>query len=271
MAKTLSYPVIVGILKQQQETVGIIDEYIQRILSDSNIKSNYHADLVMQHIFVNIRNSYQDSIFISQGLINNHPYYLSTALYHTQRVGQEFLIDLAYVMSDLKHKSGYEYLRYLKFLVGKETKESGKTLPEDIYNEIFPPDLDLEPKSPSQWSHTNPKGKIEQGLKLYKIELPHYAEGRAELHSRLSSAAHGNSNTDYMLRRTPEENLPKLRADLTSSIGFFDILLRSALECYIELYLGRNKDYREIIKSVFPNHYSQIRDFQIQIKDSYGK
>ena len=83
MAKTLSYPVIVGILKQQQETVGIIDEYIQRILSDSNIKSNYHADLVMQHIFVNIRNSYQDSIFISQGLINNHPYYLSTALYHT--------------------------------------------------------------------------------------------------------------------------------------------------------------------------------------------
>lgn len=251
MAKKLSYPMIVGILKQQQETVDIIDEYTQRRLSDFNINSNWRADLVMQHIFVNIRNSYQDGIFISQGLVDTPRYYMSTALYHAQRVGQEFLIDLAYIMSDLKHKSGYEYLRYLKFLVGKETKESGKTIPESIYNEIFPPELDLESKSSSQWSHTNPKEKIKQGLKLYKIELPHYAEGRAELHSRLSSAAHGNPNTDHILRRTPEENLPKLRADLTSSTGFFDILLRSALESYIKLYLGRNKDYKEMVESIF--------------------
>ena len=66
MAKTLSYTEISEFLKQQQETVGIIDEYIQRTLIDLDTKSiqhtlyDYCADLVMQHIFVNIRNSYQD-------------------------------------------------------------------------------------------------------------------------------------------------------------------------------------------------------------------
>ena len=260
MAKTLSHTEISEFLKQQQETVGIIDEYVQRTLIDLDqhalidlkLKSNYYdyyADLVMQHIFVNIRNSYQDGIFISQGSIGNTPYYVSTALAHAQRVGQEFLIDLAYIMRDKKNKSGHEHLRYLKFMVDKETKELGKDyIPEAVYNEIF--NLNLEPKSSSQWSHTNPKDKFKQGLKFYRIELPEFADYRFDFHSYSSSAAHGNLNTTYMLKQTPEENLSKLRADLTLSIGFFNVLLESALECYVKLYLGRNKDYKELGDSI---------------------
>ena len=105
-----------GTLKLQQETVSIIDEYIQSILLDFNYSTNHsiYADFVMQHIFLNIRNSYQDGIFISQGLIKNAPYYVSTSLSHALRSAQEFLVDLAYIVRDIKNRSGYEYLRYLK-------------------------------------------------------------------------------------------------------------------------------------------------------------
>lgn len=251
MAKKLSLENIAEVLKQQQRVVGITDEYIQPILSDINIKSNFYADLVMQHIFVNIRNSYQDGIFISQGLMNNTPYYISTALSHALRVGREFLIDLAYLVRDKKNKSGYEYLRYLKFMVDKETKELGKSsIPEAIYN---PTKLDLEPKFPTQWSHTGRDDKIEQGLNFYKIELPDSAYYGSKVHSYLSSAAHGNPSTNYMLKLTPEESLWKLRADLTSSIKFFSMLLESALKCYFHLYLGQYKNYREIVESMNSN------------------
>ena len=90
----------------------------------------------MVHIFVNIRNSYQDGVFISQGLINSTRYYVSTSLSHAQRTAQEFLIDLAYIMSDLEHKSGYEYLRYLKFIVDKEEKNK-KIVPKANTRKCF--------------------------------------------------------------------------------------------------------------------------------------
>ena len=255
MAKTLSYPMIVGILKQQQETVSIVDKYIQSVQLSSTTP-NCYANFVMRHMFVSIRNSYQDGIFISQGLISSSRYYISTALSHANRTAQEFLVDLAYIMSDYKHKSGHEYLRYLKFVIDKEikvAKELGEnTITEDQYNEMFPPDLDLEPKSPSQWSHTNPRVRIKEGLELYKIEPPHFADFRFRFHSALSSTAHGNDSTTYTLIRTPEENLPKLESDLTASIAHFQVVLLSALKCYIKLYLGRNKDYREIVQLCFP-------------------
>lgn len=168
----------------------------------------------MQHIFVNIRNSYQDGIFISQGLMNSSQYYISTALSHANRIAQELLIDLAYIMSDRKNKSGHEYLRYLKYITDKEikvSKELGeKTFNENQYNAMFPPKLDLKSKSGSQWSDTHPKDKIEQGLKLYKIEPPQFADFRFGFHSNLSATAHGNDHTIYTFMQTPEENLPKL-------------------------------------------------------------
>ena len=136
---------------------------------------------------------------------------------------------------------------------------------------MFPPNLNLEPKSSSQWSHTNPKNKMKEGLEFYKIEFRHFTDFRSNFHSQLSSTAHGNENTIYTFLRTPEENLPKLIADLRVSIAHFDATLVSALECYIRLYLGRNKNSKQIIKSMFPDHYSRFHDFQAQIRESYGK
>ena len=277
MATTLTLEKIQGTFNLQQKTVSIIDEYIQSILSDTNYSTNHnsYADSVMQHIFLNIRNSYQDGVFISQGLINNAPYYVSTSLSHALRSAQEFLVDLAYIMSDLKNKKGNEYLRYLKFILTIENEELQRlgldnTSTENQLKKIFPPDLDL-PKRSGQWTDTSRKDKIKEGLKVYKIEFPHFADFRSEFHSRLSSTAHGNKNTIYTFLRTPEENRLKLEIDLTLSAGQFDITLLSALECYIKLYLGQNKDYREIIKSIFPCQYLQFHNFQGQIKDSYGK
>ena len=157
-------------------------------------------------------------------------------------------------MSDLKNKLGHEYLRYLKYIIDKEikvSKELGeKTFTENQYNGMFRPKLDLKPKSGSQWSDTHPKDKIEQGLKLYKIEPPHFADFRFGFHSNLSATAHGNDHTIYTFMQTPEENHPKLKADLTVSIAHFEVVLESALKCYIHLYLGRNKDCREIVESM---------------------
>ena len=252
MATIFSHTEIPKILQQQQETVGIVDKYIQSVQLSSTIP-NFYADYVMRHLFVNIRNSYQDGIFLSQGLINNTPYYVSAALSHAQRTAQESLIDLAYIMSNLKHMQGHEYLRYLKFIVDKHAKLSGKnSFTKDRYNEIFPPNLNLKPKSSTQWSHIHPKDKIEKGLKLYKIERPDFADFRYEFHSDLSSTAHGNDNTIHILMQTPEENRPKLEADFQLSIPYFDAALESGLKCYVKFYLGRNKDYEEIVKSMFP-------------------
>ncbi len=194
---------ISGTLDLQQKTVSIVDEYIQSILSDSNYSTNHdsYADFVMQHIFVNIRNSYQDGIFISQGLINNIPYYVSTSLFHALRSAQEFLVDLAYIMSDLKNKKGNEYLRYLKFILTMERKENKRlgldnTYVENLLKRNFPPNLQL-PKRETQWTDTSRKGKIENGLKFYKIELPHFMDFRSKFHSQWSSTAHGNKDTIY--------------------------------------------------------------------------
>ena len=64
MEKTLSLENTAQFLNEQQETVGIIDEYIQPILLKPNslANHNHYPDFVMQHIFVNIRNSYQDGV-----------------------------------------------------------------------------------------------------------------------------------------------------------------------------------------------------------------
>lgn len=251
--RILSHTEISQFLKEQQETVEIIDKYIQRtpLSTENTTQSTFYANFVMQHIFVNIRISYQDGIFISQGVINNTPYYISTTLAHALRSAQESLIDLAYIMSDLKHKKGNEYLRYLKFIVDRDFELWGKqTLSKDRYNEMFPPELNLKRKSKTEWSHTSRKDKIEKGLKFYKIETSHFADFRSEFHSKLSSTSHGNENTIYTFMRTPEENRPKLEADLTISIAHFDTTLESALKCYVSLYLGRNKDYRELAKPI---------------------
>ena len=253
MTIQLSLTEISQFLKQQQETVGVVDEFIQRtpLSTENTTQSKFYANFVMRHIFVNIRNSYQDGIFISQGIINNTPYYISTTLSHALRSAQECLIDLAYIMRDIKNKSGYEYLRYLKFIVDRETELGGKqTVSKDQYNEMFPSKLNLKRKSKTEWSHTSRKEKIKKGLKLYKIESPNLADFRSEFHKTLSSIAHGNETTFYTFMRTPEENLPKLQADFTLSIGLFDTTLESALKCYVSLYLGRNKDYRELAKPI---------------------
>ena len=95
-------------LNEQQEMVHIIDQDIKPILLDhheNRDNPNFYPDFVMHHLFVNIRNSYQDGIQINQGLINTHLYYISTALAHARRSMQEFLIDLAYIMSDIKHNA----------------------------------------------------------------------------------------------------------------------------------------------------------------------
>ena len=251
--KILSLTEISEVLNEQQEVVGIIGKYIQPILIES---TDRHADLAMQHIFLNIRNSYQDGIFISQGLINNRQYYMSPALAHAQRAAQEFLIDLAYIMRDIKNKKGNKYDRYLKFILTMESEElkrqgTDNTDIENLIKKIFPPDLEL-PKRGGQWTDTSRKDKIEQGLKFYKIEPDHFADFRFDFHSDLSSTAHGNADTISAFTRTPEENLPKLKANLTVSTAHFEVVLESALICYIQLYLGRNKDCEEIINSMFP-------------------
>ena len=250
--KRLTEAEISQFLKEQQETVNIVDEYIQPILLGSD--NSYYIDFVMQHIFLNIRNSYQDGIVLSQKLMKNDPYYISTALAHAQRMAQEFLIDLAYVMSDFKHKSGNEYLRYLKFILTMESKEYKRlgfdnTSIENLLKNNFPSDLKL-PKRETQWTDTSREVKKERGLKLYKIESPDFADYRVEHHKGLSSTAHGNENNIYTFMQTPEENLRKLRADLTLSIGYFDVTFESALKCYFQMYLGRNKDYRDLAKPI---------------------
>lgn len=248
------------ILNEQQEMVYIIDQYIKPILLDHQrgSGSNIYRDFVMHHLFVNIRNSYQDGIHISQGLINTQPYYISTALAHARRSIQDFLIDLAYIMSDIKHARGNEYLRYLKYMLtmeGEENKRLGRdnTANADLIKKIIPPDLE-SPKRKTQWTDTSRKDKIQKGLKKYKIELfdnpKSYPNHRLEFHSHFSSTAHGNNNTIYTLLRTNKENFPKLEADLTISIFSFDIDLESALKCYIKLYLGQNTLYKEIVKSI---------------------
>ena len=93
--KRLTEAEISQFLKEQQEVVDIVDDYIQPILLDTD--NSYYIDFAMQHIFVNIRNSYQDGIVLSHQFMKNDPYYVSTALAHAQRMAQEFLIDLAYI------------------------------------------------------------------------------------------------------------------------------------------------------------------------------
>ncbi len=87
---------------------------------------------------------------------------------------------------------------------------------------------------------------------------PTKAEFRFDFHLDLSSAAHGNPNTFHTFIRTPEENLSQLEADFTVSIAHFDATLESALKCYVMLYLGRNKDYRNIFKSMFPDKEGSV-------------
>ena len=246
MATKLTLETISDVLQQQQQIVGVVDKYIQSVVLNS------YADFVMRHLFVNIRNSYQDGIFLSQGLINQTPYYPSGTLSHALRSAQESLIDLAYIMADFKRRRGDEYLRYLKFIIDKEAKLLGKNfLTKDRYNEIFPPELGLPLNTGSQWSDTDPKEKIKKGLKLYKIECPDFADFRFGFHKILSSIAHGNNNTIDVLAQHPEENLCALIAGFRVSIPHFDITLKSALKCYVQLYLVRNKDYKEMDKSMF--------------------
>lgn len=252
---------IAQILNEQQDMVYIIDQHIKPILLDHNENRdnpNFYPDFVMHHLFVNIRNSYQDGIFVGQGLMSTPPYYISTALAHARRSMQDFLIDLAYIMSDIRHTRGNEYLRYLKYMFTTESEEKKRlgldnTSTENLSKKIFPPDLEL-PKRKSQWTDTSRKDKIQKGLKKYKIELfdnpKSYPSHRLEFHSNLSSTAHGNDNTIYTLLRTKEENLPKLEADLTISAFSFDIDLKSALKCYFIYYLGQNNLYRKIVKSM---------------------
>ena len=254
-----SHTYISQILKEQQETIGVVDQYIQPILLYPNDMTDSHnyADFAMQHIFLNIRNSYQDGIFLSEGLLENNPYYISTALAHAQRAAQEFLIDLAYIMRDIKNKKGNEYLRYLKFILTVESKEkkrlgSDNTSNEDLIKKIFPPDLEL-PKRGSQWTDTSREDKIEKGLKFYKIEPSHFADYRLDFHLFSSSAAHGNPSTIYTFTRTPEENRSELEAGLSISILQFEKTLESALKCYIHFYLGRNNDCKNIINSLIHN------------------
>lgn len=252
---------IAQFLNEQQEMVYIIDQYIKPMLLDHHENRDdpdFYPDFVMHHLFVNIRNSYQDGIFVSQGLMSNPPYYISTALAHARRSTQEFLIDLAYIMSDIKHTQGNEYLRYLKYMLTTESEENKRlgldnTSVENLIKKIIPHDLKL-PKRESQWTDTSRKDKIQKGLKKYKVELfddpKSYPSHRLEFHSNLSSAAHGNDNTIHTLTRTKEENLPELEADLTISAFSFDIDLKSALKCYFIYYLGQNNLYRKIVKSM---------------------
>ena len=241
--------------------VHIIDQYIKPILLNhqENSDSNTYRDFVMHHLFVNIRNSYQDGIQISQGLINTHLYYISTALAHARRSMQEFLIDLAYIMSDIKHNRGNEYLCYLKYMLTKSKEDNERdgrdnTSTESLIEKIIPHDLELPKKRKSQWTDTSRKDKIKKGLKKYKIESfdnpQNYPSHRLKFYSDLSSTAHGNENTIYTLMRTNKENLPKLEADLTISAFSFDIDLESALKCYFIYYLGQNNLYKEIVKSL---------------------
>ena len=83
--KILSHTEISETLKKQQETVGIVDQYIRctPLCTKNTPKSEFYANFVMQHIFVNIRNSYQDGIVLSQGLINSSSI-MYPQRYHTQ-------------------------------------------------------------------------------------------------------------------------------------------------------------------------------------------
>ena len=252
MATHLTLETISDVLQQQQAIVDVVDKHIRSVKLSPTIPK-FYADFVMQHLFMNIRDSYQDGIFLSQGLKNKTPYYLSGALSHALRSAQESLTDLAYIMADFKHRQGNEYLRYLKFLIDKESKILGRDfLTKDGYNKIFPPELGFPLNTGSQWSKTSPQDKMEQGLKLYKIEHPDFVDFRFGSHNIFSSIAHGNNNSTIdMLAQTPEENLRFLIAGFQVTIPHLDTTLKSALKCYIQLYLGRNKDYEEMVKSMF--------------------
>ena len=146
---------------------------------------------------------------------------------------------------------------YLKFILTIENEENKRlglnnTSTKNLLKNFFPPDLKL-PKRGGQWTDTSRKDKIQKGLKFYKIETDHFADYRFDFHLSSSSTAHGNDNTIYTFTRTPEENLPKLEADLSISILQFEKTLESALKCYIHLYLGRNNDCKNIINSMVCN------------------
>lgn len=259
MPRIYSVIEISDFLEQQQETVHTVDKYTQPIISNFhehqnlNNNPNYCADFVMHHIFTNIRNIYQDSIFISQGLIKAKPYYISTSLYFAQRESQDFLIDLAYIIRDRKNKQGDEYLHYLTFILHREIGlETIAQESKDFYDRFLSNITHQKPNNRNFWSTIDNKNKIKEGLEFYKIELPILTDYRGSIRRNLSSAAHGNRVSFFTLTRTHEENVSSLEIELTASVSFFHLVMRSAIECYFRLYLNKQKEYKEIISVMFP-------------------
>ena len=264
MAKIYSLTEITEFLECQQENVAIVDKYTQPILSKFKNKipindRNRLADFVMQHIFTNVRNIYQDSIFISQGLLQAKPYYISTSLSYTQREAQDFLIDLAYIMSDKKHNQGDEYLHYLLFIIDQERKEHEnlglKTLAKEakkLYDNLLSNNTHITPRKGSFWSDISPKERMKKGLELYRIEPPHFTGYRHSIRHNLSSTAHGNNNTIFTFTDTDQENIQRLETTLAHSVPFFEVVMRSAIKCYFLLYLNKQKEFDEIFSSIYP-------------------
>jgi len=256
MSKICSVTDISDLLELQQETVDTVDKYTQPILSNIKSKQTYHADYVMHHIFTNIRNTYQDSIFLSQGLIKSKPYYISTSLYYAQRESNDFLTDLAYIMRDRKNRIGDEHIRYLLFILQQQKKQYEnvglKTQANKIknsYDHLLSENTHLEPKG-SFWSTIKPEDKKKQGLAFYKIETPDFTDHLHSIRHDLSSAAHGNRLTIYTFTRTPEENTLQLEAELTYSVALFDAVMRSAIKCYFRLYLNKPNDCKTMISPI---------------------
>ena len=257
MGKYLNYSSIPSILKEQQEVVHIVDSYIKTVTSGESIVNafsktpedidSFLRDFAVLNIFSNIRNGYQDSIFIIRGLMDNKPYYLSPSLAHAHRFAQDCLIDLAYIVRDIKNRRGHEHLRYLKFMVDTDAKEKGRNdLSDEKYNRFFPTHLDLKPRSNSQWSPVGRPDRIGQGLKFYKLEPCNLSDHRHDLHKYLSSDAHGNTAAFGTLISSDEENLPRLESYIALCFGSLENIMSQSLDCYIRLYLGRVNDFNEI-------------------------
>ncbi len=270
MAKTYSLTEVSDYLEQQQEIVYILDKYTQPILSTFDNQNhdnipNYFADFVMHHIFTNIRNIYQDSIFISQGLLTAEPYYNSTSLSYTLREADEFLIDLAYIVNDKASKQGDEYLRYFIFTLHQEIEvleqmgfHTNVQTTKEIYDNLLSVYPHLKPTNSGKWSNTTRKDKINQGLGLY-ITTPNLTDHIYNIRQLLSSEAHGNTHTFYSFTSKPEDNIRKLKSHLSYSVSSFQAVIYTTIKYYFDFYLNKPTIYSDLAKF--------IRDIDVKMND----
>lgn len=238
--KTLSFTDISRFLNKQQEKVYDIDKAypirkgdILLALKKENSSNEHIEREVINHIFSNIRHSHQDAIILCEGLLSK-PHYTSSTLGYITRESTEALIDLGYIITDLKEGPGEEYLRFAKFIydtINNCYEENNFKLSKDRYNNLFPPHLTTQKRN-TQWTNVAREQKIEKGLELLKVIAPALKDAILKLFKITSAVTHGNLNNNRLSTQTSESLEPLKMKQISSAITYSEGILNSGLKCY---------------------------------------